>query len=784
MKNTSLLALCVMVAALSVQAQEIKIIHLDGHADQYNLADIDSITFSQPPTKALAQVSDGAGATNDILRVHGAGGTTLFSAARIDSMSFDSANVMTIHRSGSGASQFDLADVDSLTFASASAYPISIAYSGTSVTVVNPLESIGVAIAVSGADVTVTSTAGLKDITYVLSGTTSDGMFKVYADIGFTMRLNGVQITNANGPAINIQSHKEITVELVTGTTNTLTDGVTYAAPPTGEDQKSAFFSEGQLLFTGTGSLTVNGHGSAANGLGSDDYISVASGTIVVASAVKDGIHTNVGYFQQDGSVQVTSSSDGVDAGDGPVNITGGNLTVLNTVADKGAVKCTNLLQIGGGTLDLTVQGNQSKGLKAANVLLTGGTVTIHTSGGVVLVASGLGYDPSYCTAVKADTLVDVNGCHLTVVASGTAGRGISSDGNINIESGSVNITCSGNGGTYTNSLGVLDAYTADGLRANRNMNLRGGTITLSSSGTGGKGMSGDANLTVGTSTSSPTLQVTTTGTKIAIGSTGEYAEAKTVSFDSTITFNNGTVTVTSADDGIKAKYRINVYGGSITVTNAYECFEAPNLYVYGGTIHANASDDCLNATWSTVSGGTEQNDGSVLVISGGYLYLVAQSGDGVDSNGSLTISGGTVIIDGPATQPNVGIDVNGTFVINGGFVICAQASGMMTETPSTSSLQRSVMANKSSGSYAAGTLYHIENASGQTLVTFAPPHNYSNVLLSTSNLTSGVTYKIYTGGTCTGGTVLDGLYTGGTYSGGTLRNTFVSSGTVQTVSF
>ena len=107
-------------------------------------------------------------------------------------------------------------------------------------------------------------------------------------------------------------------IEIVT--TTTLTDGVTYAEPPSGEDQKAAFFSEGQLIFTGSGSLIVHGQGDDQHGLGSDDYVAIHSGSIVIQSAVKDGVHTNEGYFQQGGSVEVvTSGSDGVDAGDGPV---------------------------------------------------------------------------------------------------------------------------------------------------------------------------------------------------------------------------------------------------------------------------------------------------------------------------------------------------------------------------------------------------------------------------------------------------------------------------------
>jgi trimeric autotransporter adhesin len=769
MKKAALLVLCAIAVSVCARAQEMNVVRVNGQVDTFSLADIDSVTFG----------TQSAG-LDQVLRIHTASGVSRFLVSTLDSVIFD-VNRMTLYPRSSSPSPFDLAQVDSMTFA-ASPGVVSIAYSGTTATVDNPYASYGVSVAVTGADVVVTSTASVAGIEYRLSGTTTDGMFKIDSDEDFELALNGVQITNTNGPAINVQADVTIGVELVTGTSSVLTDGATYATST--EDQKAPFFSEGQLIFAGgTGTVTINGYGTSQHGLCSDDFIQVDSGTIVIARAVKDAIHTNEGFIQNGGTVSVTSSSDGIDAGDGAVTITGGNLTVNIAVANKDAVKGTTRVDISGGTLDLTVAGNQSKGLKAANVVQTGGAVTIHTSGGVVLAASGSGYDPSYCTAVKADTLVDISGGQLTIVTTGIAGRGISCDGDIRIAAGTVGITSSGGGGTYTNTLGVLDAYHGPCLNADRDMVLSGGTITLAHSGSAGKGMSGDANLTIGTATSSPTIQVTTTGAKVAIGSTGEYAEAKVASFDSTITFNNGTVTVTSADDAFKAKYRIDVHGGSITVTNAFEAFEAPYIGVDGGAIHANASDDCLNATWSTVSGGTEADDGSAIQISGGYLYLVAQSGDGIDSNGSLTISGGTTIVDGPASQPNVGLDVNGTFLMNGGLLICAQASGMMVESPSTSSLQRSLMASRSA-SLTAGTLYHIENAAGQTLVTFAPPHAYSNVLLSTSGLVSGTTYRIYTGGSVTGGTVLDGLYTGGTYSGGTLRTTFISSGTVQTVTF
>jgi trimeric autotransporter adhesin len=780
MKKTSLLALCAVAVAVALcaQAQEIDIIRSDGQVNQFSVADIDSITFGVHAGKAASVLSEGLRGVNDILRIHTEDGMSLFPVAGIDSVCFASDNVMTIYQGAVVTGQFNLADVDSLTFASSTANAVSITYDNATATVVNPFEAAGVTVTVAGADVTVAAAAGLPGIAYQLSGTTANGMCKIYSDSDFTLRLNGVQITNPDGPAINIQADEEITVELAAGTTNVVTDGPTYAAAPPGEDQKAAFFSEGQLIFTGSGSLTVHGLGTGQHGLGSDDYVVVEGGSVVVASAVKDGIHTNEGYYMQGGSVSVTSTSDGVDAGDGPVEILGGNLTVLNPADDKDALKCVGDLGIAGGVVNLTVDGDQAKGLNAANINLTGGTVTIHTSGGVVLEASGVGFDPSYCTAVKADNLVLLDGCQLTIVTSGLAGRGISCDGDIQVQSGSVSVTSSGGGGAYTDPTGVLDAYHGPCLSADRNLVLSGGTMTLSHSGSAGKGIAGDANLTIGTATTTPTLQITTSGGRVSIGG-GEYAEAKAVSVDSVVTINSGQLTISSSDDAIKSKYRLVVNGGLINITHSVEGLESPNLYLNGGEVRITSSDDGINATYGN---DIEGNDGSILNITGSYVYVNAPTGDGIDSNGNLTISGGTVVVHGPPSQPEVGLDVNGTFLMNGSFTVVAQINSNMVESPSNASSQRSVLLRRTQ-TLAGGTLFHIEDASGNSLVTFAPARTYSCILLSTANLVAGTTYRVYTGGTCTG-TVHDGVYSGGTYSGGTLRATFTSSGVVQAVTF
>ncbi len=649
--------------------------------------------------------------------------------------------------------------------------PVAIHYNGTSVSVDNPLEGVGVSVQVSGADVTVTANGGLVDIDYVLSGSSPDGMFKIYSDLPFNLHLDGLTLTNVDGPAINNQADEEVTVELVAGTTTTLTDGVTYADPPAEEDQKAAFFSEGQMIFTGSGNLLVNGRGIDQHGLGSDDYIEIHSGTILIQSATKDAVHTNEGYLQQGGSVQVvTSGSDGVDAGNGPVHISGGDLIVFNPNADNDALKCKGDLVVTGGMLDLTVDGDQSKGLNAANIQLRGGAVTIATSGGVVLEASGSGYDPSYCTAIKADTLVLLDGCQVSISTTGAAGRGISSDGDIRIRSGSLSITSSGNGGTYVNESGQQDATQGTCLKANGNLELTGGTVLLKHSGKGGKGISVDGTLAIGTASSSPVLEITTTGASISTGSSGA-TEAKAISVDGAITIENGEITISSADDGIKSKDSIVVNAGLIDILKSVEGIEAPNITINAGEVHVLASDDGINATYG-VDG--EFNDGSLLLIAGGWVHVSTTKGDCIDSNGNFTMSGGTLVAHAPWSNVEVGVDVNGTFLITGGFMAIASGTSNMLESPSSQSTQLSAVLTMYQ-SLSAGTLFHIQDPSGNSLVTFKSERQFSAFTFSSPDLVKGTTYSVYTGGTCTG-TLQDGLYIGGTYSGGTLLGSYTQN--------
>lgn len=699
-----------------------------------------------------------------------------------DSVYFSADGTTSYFRIGDTLAQYPISQIDSITFGPNS-NTIYITYNDTEVTVINPLAFEGVQVMVDGSDVTVHATTEVQDINFSLTGTTANGMFKIYTIKRYNILMNGVNITNPDGPAINIQSEKKTSVILIDGTSNTFTDGVTYANPVNEEDQDGAFFSEAKLVFSGTGSMTINGYGSDQHGLCSDDVIEVNGGIITVSGATKDGIHANDGFLITDGTVYVTSSGDGIDGDEGNIEITGGSITTTNNSDDVKGISCDSTLIISGGIVNITVSGDQSKGMKSDQAMtLNGGYITIFNSGDAVLEASGSGYDPSYCTAIKSDVDININGSDITIVSTGKAGKGISSDANIMMISGSVGITSSGNGATYINSSGVLDAYVATCLSADGDINITGGTITTSSSGSAGKGFSSDGSLLIGSTTSSPVFHITTTGTRIHISGSGNnavYAEAKAVKSDDAVIINNGDITIGSADDGIKSEISIEINEATLTITNSVEGLEAPIITINSGNIHVKSSDDCINATHGD---GGEQDDGSLLNVAGGYLMVNTTGGDGLDSNGDVMVTGGTIIVHGPPSSPEVGIDYNGTFNMNGGFMVASGTNSNMTQAPSNSSTQYclKVMSNQSMSS---STLFHLQDASASSLVTFQPMRNYYSIIFSSSQLQNGSTYSVYTGGTCSG-TNTDGLYTGGTYSGGTFKKSFTISSKVTNVNF
>jgi hypothetical protein len=152
-------------------------------------------------------------------------------------------------------------------------------------------------------------------------------------------------------------------------------------------------------------------------------------------------------------------------------------------------------------------------------------------------------------------------------------------------------------------------------------------------------------------------------------------------------------------DDGIHADTKIEIAGGSIEIAKSYEGIESASIDIKAGDILITASDDGINIAGgndaSAMGGRPGQNSfnssgGDRLTISGGYIAVIA-SGDGLDANGSIEMSGGTVIGSGPTGSGNGALDYDGSFAITGGLLVAAGSSGM-AQAPGNGSTQNSVM--------------------------------------------------------------------------------------------
>lgn len=199
---------------------------------------------------------------------------------------------------------------------------------------------------------------------------------------------------------------------------------------------------------------------------------------------------------------------------------------------------------------------------------------------------------------------------------------------------------------------------------------------------------------------------------------------------------------------------------GSLEVHAVYEGISSTmHIDFLGGTVRIWAGEDGVNAN----------NDGvSQINVSGGYLFVATEEGDGIDSNGTITISGGTVITHGALVDANSGLDADGSVTISGGLVISAGGSMM---GGITSQGGQSVISVDFASTQSAGTLVVILDAQGEQVLAFAPAIDFQQLILSSPDVVQGASYTVYAGGVA-GGAATDGLYSETAAETGTLVTT------------
>lgn len=185
-----------------------------------------------------------------------------------------------------------------------------------------------------------------KEGTYTLSGTLSNGSVVVNApgeDV--TLILNGVNITNQNGPAIVFANTKESFIVLATSSNNLLTDGTAVHS-----DYDAALYSVASLTLRGSGALTINGR--SQEGIATENHMTFEDGVYDITS-VDDGLNANQDRVSvitiNGGYLSIKSGGDGIDS-NGSVVINDGSIITASALTDmSGGIDADGTVTINGG---------------------------------------------------------------------------------------------------------------------------------------------------------------------------------------------------------------------------------------------------------------------------------------------------------------------------------------------------------------------------------------------------------------------------------------------------
>lgn len=522
---------------------------------------------------------------------------------------------------------------------------VGVVYSGTSaaVTVAGNVAQY-ITASVSGAHVNIEQSTDLaQEITYKLSGTSTDGEFYMSGSYKATLELNGLTLTNStpvsSGAAIHIQNGKRINIKVVEGTTNTLTDAASGS-------QKGCLYVKGHAEFKQKGTLNV--YGNVKHAIKAGEYITVKNATINVKSAAGDGINCAQFFAMESGKVSISGTSDdGIQCDLEGTESTGE--TTDHEDEDSGNI------YIAGGTLTIDVTATAAKGIKCeGDMQISGGSITVTTSGSGEWDSTDQETKAAAC--MSADGSISISGGELNLTSTGSGGKGIKCDDTLIISDGTVTVKTTG-GLYYNNGTTENTNYTGDTDRISSSYysspkGIKAGTKTENGNNTT---YSGDLQITGGT------VNVTTTGNN------GEGIESK-----NTLTISGGTVTVNSQDDGINSARAMYLKGGTITVVaKNNDAIDAnANMYISGGTIIACGAQgaEC----------GLDAAEGYHLYITGGNVLAIAANNNSVTStsgsqcvvsaSGSVSANNTVSVKSGSTTLVSFTVPSGYTSSSSGGF--------------------------------------------------------------------------------------------------------------------
>ena len=423
------------------------------------------------------------------------------------------------------------------------------------------------------------------------------------------------------------------------------------------------------------------------------------------------------------GTLTITANCSNAIQGKDDVRISGG---VYNLTAADKAIVGRDSLAISGGVFTLNTQGDAVKvtndeDLSLGYLVISGGDFTVNAQQ----------------DAFSAETLLGITGGTFDITTA---------DGAVNSSSKAANR--GGMRGNLTEQP-QEDTVSAKGLKAGSLLLLQDGMYTMD--------VSDDA-----------------------------------IHCNGDVTISGGTYQIATGDDGAHADAALRIEGGDMVISESYEGLEGASIILAGGNVKLNASDDGLNAAGGTDTmemGGWRRgenpfasNAAYFIEVTGGEYYVNA-SGDGIDSNGNFTMTGGTLIVDGPENGGNGALDYDGFFDVNGGTLIASSMSGMALAPSNTSGQKCVVMTFSSNFSGKTGTL---QKTDGTEILNHTTSKQGNQLILSSPELTAGESYVLSSGeisvefvlsedavtyldenGVTTGGNGMMGGFGGGMMGGG-----------------
>ena len=249
------------------------------------------------------------------------------------------------------------------------------------------------------------------------------------------------------------------------------------------------------------------------------------------------------------------------------------------------------------------------------------------------------------------------------------------------------------------------------------------------------------------------------------------------------LNIKDSVIEISAKGDGIHSDKNVYIDGKSLNIKESEEGIEGKVVDIVSGDIDIKSSDDGINATDSSLKtdnlpadvqekiknrperpegeavpegemqrpegmprgGGFENQEGTEIIIRGGDLYIDA-SGDGIDSNGNLTVSGGKVVIEGSGGRGDGAIDYNGTGLVTGGEVLALGGSDMLQSFSSESA--QSHIAVTAKESIAVGAKITIKDESGKVLYEHINKKAFSALVYSSKDLVKAKNYTVQIGDT------------------------------------